>query len=416
MSVTSVTSPFARLMAAYTLNELGLVMASVLIPLVILDTTGSAAQAGLVGALSLLASSLSGIIAGALADRANPGTLVRLSFALECAGWGLMSLSLAGGVANVWLLGAVAVLTAAVGAVDGPSELVILKRIAPTEKFPSATAAIEARASTVGLLGSPLAGVLFALGGAVAVGVQAFLHGIGALLVPGVRAAHHEEEDAATPSTLASDVRTGFSLVLRDRGLRHLMVVAAMANLGMVPLSLVVLAHLQHRQVVPGLIGLAMSCFGLGVLLGAPLAARLGQRITLGRLLQVALGVYLLSYLALIPAAGLVWATMGLVVVAGVMLPSLNTAIMSYTLAVTEERHVGKVFTAQGVPGMALAPLGVWLSGLSMDHAGYAATLGWLSAVMAGAFLFSLLSPALRAIPALKELKGKNEREHAQEG
>ena len=403
MRPSRIFTPFSRLMAAYSLNELGLVMATVLIPLVILDTTGSATQAGIVSALAILSSSIAAIVAGAIADRAHPTALVRLSFGVECIGWGLIALALWAGHAHTWLLAAVAVLTAAVGAVDGPSEMVILKRIVPTERFAAATATMEARASATGLLGSPLAGLLYGLGGAVAFAVQSLLHGIGALLVPGVRAASgpHPTEN----TSLLRDMRHGFDIVMGQQGLRHLTVVAAIANAGMVPLSLVILTQLTVLGTSATLIGVAMSCFGVGVMLGSVVAARLAAKLTLARLLQLALGVDLACYLLLIPAGNNPWAIMALVVVAGLMLPSLNSAIMSYTLGVTPEAHVGKVFTAQAVPGMALAPLGTWLAGLTLERAGFGPTMGWIAALMGAAVLVAVLSPALRAMPAVGQLE-----------
>lgn len=73
-------SAFQRLTAAYASNEMGVTIAYILIPLVILDLTGSATNAGLVTALATTASTVAGIMSGAIADRSNPSFLLRLSF------------------------------------------------------------------------------------------------------------------------------------------------------------------------------------------------------------------------------------------------------------------------------------------------------------------------------------------------
>jgi len=124
-------SAFQRLTAAYASNEMGVTIAYILIPLVILDLTGSATNAGLVTALATTASTVAGIMSGAIADRSNPSFLLRLSFGLEFLLWGLLGLLLWQGTANVAIIAVLAIITSAVGAIDGPSEFVILKRIIP---------------------------------------------------------------------------------------------------------------------------------------------------------------------------------------------------------------------------------------------------------------------------------------------
>ena len=133
-------SAFQRLTAAYASNEMGVTIAYILIPLVILDLTGSATNAGLVTALATTASTVAGIMSGAIADRSNPSFLLRLSFGLEFLLWGLLGLLLWQGTANVAIIAVLAIITSAVGAIDGPSEFVILKRIIPTNQLGEATA------------------------------------------------------------------------------------------------------------------------------------------------------------------------------------------------------------------------------------------------------------------------------------
>ena len=226
-------SAFQRLTAAYASNEMGVTIAYILIPLVILDLTGSATNAGLVTALATTASTVAGIMSGAIADRSNPSFLLRLSFGLEFLLWGLLGFLLWQGTANVAIIAVLAIVTSAVGAIDGPSEFVILKRIIPTNQLGEATAITEARGSTTGLIGTPIGGALFTLGGHIAFGIQSLLHLIAIFLVPPVRDAHTtDSEDQPEKPHFLQDVKTGFALVMGNMGLRHLTYVASIANLG----------------------------------------------------------------------------------------------------------------------------------------------------------------------------------------
>lgn len=254
-------SAFQRLTAAYASNEMGVTIAYILIPLVILDLTGSATNAGLVTALATTASTVAGIMSGAIADRSNPSFLLRLSFGLEFLLWGLLGLLLWQGTANVAIIAVLAIITSAVGAIDGPSEFVILKRIIPTNQLGEATAITEARGSTTGLIGTPIGGALFTLGGHIAFGIQSLLHLIAIFLVPPVRDARTTDpEDQPEKPHFLQDVKTGFTLVMGNMGLRHLTYVASIANLGMVPVSFILLAELETHGTPPPLIGVIPQC------------------------------------------------------------------------------------------------------------------------------------------------------------
>lgn len=394
-------SAFQRLTAAYASNEMGVTIAYILIPLVILDLTGSATNAGLVTALATTASTVAGIMSGAIADRSNPSFLLRLSFGLEFLLWGLLGLLLWQGTANVAIIAVLAIVTSAVGAIDGPSEFVILKRIIPTNQLGEATAITEARGSTTGLIGTPIGGALFTLGGHIAFGIQSLLHLVAIFLVPPVRDARTtDSEDQPEKPHFLQDVKTGFTLVMGNMGLRHLTYVASIANLGMVPISFILLAELETHGTPPPLIGVILACFGGGVLLGAPLT----NRFPLATLLQAALAIYALTSLALLVTIHHFWVSAIIVLISGIALPAMNSAITSYTLAVSDETHVGKVFTASGVPGMILAPLGLWLAGVTLDHYGFTITMGWATGALTIALAMSLASPALRAMPKLTDL------------
>mgnify|MGYP002751427040 CR=1 FL=1 len=357
-------SAFQRLTAAYASNEMGVTIAYILIPLVILDLTGSATNAGLVTALATTASTVAGIMSGAIADRSNPSFLLRLSFGLEFLLWGLLGLLL-------W----------------------------------QGTAITEARGSTTGLIGTPIGGALFTLGGHIAFGIQSLLHLIAIFLVPPVRDARTTDpEDQPEKPHFLQDVKTGFTLVMGNMGLRHLTYVASIANLGMVPISFILLAELETHGTPPPLIGVILACFGGGVLLGAPLTAKLTNRFPLATLLQAALAIYALTSLALLVTIHHFWVSAIIVLISGIALPAMNSAITSYTLAVSDEAHVGKVFTASGVPGMILAPLGLWLAGVTLDHYGFTITMGWAAGALIIALAMSLASPALRAMPKLTDL------------
>ncbi|MDO4762259.1 MAG: MFS transporter [Corynebacterium sp.] len=405
MNIVKNNPAFARLQAAHVLNELGLAISYVIIPLTILTVYNSPFLAGLISALCLAARTLSAIFSGAIADRINPSLLLKASFGAEFLLWGALALLLYFQVANVYIIALLSIIVAAISTIDGPAEFVVLKRIMPTAELGAATSITEARSSTAQLVGNPIGGALYSLGGAAALGIQAAIHCVAALCVPQVRDARTPgAEDTTSAPRFFTEVKYGFRLVFGDTALRHLMYVSSIANLGVVPMSFVLLTVFQQKNTDSWIIGILLSCFGVGVILGAPLAARLSSTVRLSTLLIIALSMFVLTTLGLIVGSAHPLSAGILVIISGLALPALNSAITSYTVAVTEEKDVGKVFSASGVFGMILAPLGIFVAGVLLAHVGALWVFLSQALVMALALALSVFSPALSTMPRLSQL------------
>ena len=136
-----------------------------------------------------------------------------------------------------------------------------------------------------------------------------------------------DSEDQPEKPHFLQDVKTGFTLVMGNMGLRHLTYVANIANLSMVPISFILLAELETHGTPPPLIGVILACFGGGVLLDTPLTAKLTNRFPLATLLQAALAIYVLTSLALLVTIHHFWVSAIIVLISGIALSAMNSVI-----------------------------------------------------------------------------------------
>ncbi|GAA1353691.1 MFS transporter [Falsarthrobacter nasiphocae] len=430
---------FRRLIVTIFSNEFAGSIAAVAIPLLVLELTGSAAQAGLVAAVGGVGFVASQFFSGAITDRFSAFNVLRLSSLVQALAAGVLLALVVFRVDQAAILASVVLVAALASSFDSPSEHSIVKRVVPQADLGKAASIAQGRESLAGLLGGPATGVLLMAGAWLPMAVMAFFHSLATALAP--RDPHSEgdgnlasraegcrtpvpeagaslkaapasaaESDAppmpeVTPApSLAREIREGFAVVWNDAGLRGTALIGAFANVTVVAVPLILLMSYQRAGVDAWAIGLFASCAGLGVLVGSTFAGWLTTRLTLGTLGIVALAAFTAGQ-------GLLWAVHGNVFMAGAVmflstlaLPAFNSAIGAYTTAVTPEHLMGRVVSASGVPGMILMPLGAAGSGILLEALGPSAAVASATAFSALALVLIVATTSLRTLPRLDEL------------
>jgi len=294
--VTARRAPFAALIGAYVVSVAGTSMSAIAIPWLVLTTTGSAAQTGVVVFGQLVPYVAAQLLAGPVVDRVG----LRLSFV-----WGnaLAALAVAavpaGYLLGLLTLPVLIVVVVVVGLFRGIADCAngpLVPATADLGNIPLERAAgLNAGANRAALLlGAPLAGVLVTLFGPPAVvAIDA-----GTFAVAAVIAAIWVRLPAATPSTVEPPAGSGARRYLRelgeglrfvrgDRVLLGIMTMVAVTNLLDQGLSEVMVPVWVREEVgtasALGLIsGVAGAGAVLGSLLGAWLAPKLPRRAVFG--------------------------------------------------------------------------------------------------------------------------------------
>ena len=99
------------------------------------------------------------------------------------------------------------------------------------------------------------------------------------------------------------------------------------------------------------------------------------------------------------------WLTCAILAASALPLPAFNAAIGAYTAAITPEPLMGRVVSATGVPGMLLMPVGSLFAGVSLQQWGMFATVAVSALIAVASAMVMGISPALRQIPLLSQLK-----------
>lgn len=369
------------------------------VPWFVLQTTGSAAQAGLSAFAHFLPLALSAFFSGALVDRLGfqrTSVVSDLASALTVAA---IPILYGADMLPFWLLLILVLLGTALDAPGTTARRSLLPEVAAQSgvSLERATSAHEfvIRGST--LLGAPVAGVLIVSMGAVnalVVDAATFLASaalIGLTLHPPM-AQFTSGDDHARRSYLA-ELREGLLFVRNDPLLPSILIIFIGANMLDNALFAVLLPAYGVRILEDSLaLGLSIGAFGAGALVGAALYGALSDRLPRRRTLILALvlaGAPKFLVLASYPSRIVLVATMCL---SGLAAGSVNPLLgaIEYTRIPPSIR--GRVLGLMGGAVMAAVPLGVLVAGVAVEVTNLSSTL-----LVAAAFYL-----AISALPMIQ--------------
>lgn len=386
---------FRALLVAQTLSALGDSFSYVAIPLLVLHTTGSLTQMGVVTALGGAASLLAGPFAGVLADRFDRRRLLVLCDLARVALYASIPLAWLAGP-RPWLLYAVLPLASAFATVFQVAHVTVVPSLVPADQITRANGRLFAASSTAYLVGPALAGLVAGRYGATAaIAFDAATFAVSAVALSFLRLA-----PVARPAAGERQGRDTFLAGLRFLGghpvLRTLTALLTVLTALTFGLTDVVIYHLKH-----GLgssdrtVGYVLAAGITGTLLASVLVARLRRRLgftatwvgawALCGVAMAGIGLAASAPLVALAATGVLCCTG----VAGI-------ASMSLRQEVTPPHLLGRVTAAFWTVQKALAPLGAAaLTGAAAAY-GVPGTLAVAGALCSATALLGLLTP-LRA-------------------
>lgn len=352
----------------------------------LLERTGSSALLGAVLAVSAVPRAVLMPAGGVLADRHGPRRMLRVA----AAGRGLLVATLAGafladGLWAVWPL-AFALGTAA--ALYYPAETSLLPRMLESEQLQRGNGLNQ----TVNQLGNTVApavaGVAVAvIGGATALAVAAAAYLAAAALLRGLPAVGDDGDAEGAGPRLWGELRSSLATVADDRGLRWLLVVIAVSNVGFVGPFFVGLPTLVREELTAAAdaYGGLVAAFGGGAALGSLAAAYLGRRVG-RRPLVLASGAGLVALFGCVAWAPSVLGLGAMLVGAGLCSGVLNVLLVTLIQLRSPQAHVGKVMSLVMTASLGLAPLSQALAGVVAGAVGARGLFAGAAALMGTAF------------------------------
>lgn len=389
---------FLALWGGQIVSTLGTAGSSTALPLLVLATTGSATDAGLIGAVTALPALLIQLPAGALVDRWN--RLRVLTVCETVTGLALLAVPVALMLRHLTLLivSAAVIVQRCCAVFFGSAEHAALPAIVPTAQLGDAIAQNEAKSRAAGLLGPPLGGALFGFGRALPFVADALSSFAAAAALLFVRADLRPVRSAA-PQSLWRETVQGLGWIWRHTLMRTALLLIAVSNMVFQALSLILVVLARNHGATSAQIGLMFGVYGAGGMLGALTAPRMHRHLTPKTVIVTANWIWAgLLPLFLLTTNPLLLGTIG--AASAFLGPIWNVVIVSYLIALVPDELRGRVASAAMTVTAGTIPLASAAAGYLLTATGPTGSTISITILMLATAIIGTLSPAIRHAPA----------------
>ncbi|WP_329470338.1 MFS transporter [Streptomyces sp. NBC_01723] len=387
-----------RWVAAYTVSMVGDMVFYLALSWAAVQN-GTAAQAGIVTAVSAVPRALLMLGGGVVADRFGPRRVVIGSDAVRCGTVLAVAAVLFVTDPGLWLLALLAVVFGTVDAVFLPAVGALPARITTKDQLARVQGMRGLGIRFAAVVGAPLGGLGVAVGGsAAAFACAGLLIAVSVPLLVSVRVRELPPEEA-TPrdnTTAWRDLRAGLRHIRRHRVLGPLMITIALGDLGFVgPLNVGLTLLADERGWGASGMGWVLGGFGTGAGVAALLLTVRGRvphagLVAAGAIIPGAAAIAALAYAPGLPVA------VGTAVLVG-LLTGLSGAMCGALLQTqTDTAYLGRVTAVAGIVSLGIAPLSMPLSAAAIGVWGTGPVFVVSAVVCALGGVVALCAPGLR--------------------
>lgn len=374
---------------------LGTQLSVVAFPLLVLELTGSPLRAGLVGTVGLVPVVCLSLPFGVLADRVD-----RKRAMITCNVVGALALlSIA---AALWLdrltyahILLVALVVGGATAFMRIAEGGVIAQIVPRQQLSEAVSRNVARQYAAGLIGPTLGGVTFAASRALPFLIDALSYVCSLVAIARVRA-NFQETRERNNATARRDIAEGVRWLWQRPFLRDSLLLVAGYNV--VPTYLLLIVTAKDLGASPAVVGVVLSLFSVGGLLGSAAAPRLRTRIPTRVVVvgTVWVGAAVFLALAFVREPLLLGV---LIAVDAFFGPLWDAVVVGYRLSATPDRLQGRVASVDWMLSISLAALGPLVGGYLLSTIGSRDTLLAVASLLALFAALGSAAPSLRRAP-----------------
>jgi MFS family permease len=271
---------FLALWIGGAVSWLGISISSFAYPVVVLQATGSAAKAGLVGSVLTATTFFLRLPAGALTDRWDRWRIMVVCDAGRALGSASLALALAFGSFHLWHVLIVAFIEGSLGTLFGPAEAAAVRMVVAPEQRREAVAVNASRSQLPSVIGPPLGGVLLSSGRALPFAADAISYLVSMCAILTVKTPLRERSGEPQPS---GGIFDGMRWIWHRPHLRALLVWMALETTAFGGLGIVIIVlardglHASSTE-----LGLMFAISGAGSVLGALATPRLLRRFSQG--------------------------------------------------------------------------------------------------------------------------------------
>jgi predicted MFS family arabinose efflux permease len=364
-------------------------------PLLILFLTGSAVQAGIAGALGVLPYLVFSLPAGALVDRWDRKRVMIICDSGRAVVLASIPLALLLGHLTIAQLYVTSMAEGTLFVFFNLAQVSCLPRVVSKEQLPAATAQNITTFSLASLIGSPLAGALYALGKLFPFLVDAVSYILSAITLSLMHVQFQEERSNQKQQSVWRNIAEGLVWLWRHPLIRYMAILTGGLNLITAGRVLIIIVLAQRLHASAFVIGLIFTLAGVGSICGAILAPIVQKRLRFGTVIIGFCWIITVSYplYALAPSVlllGLNAAFLSLV------FPSYDVVQFSYRSMLIPDALQGRVNSVFRLLAYGGQPLGLTLAGILIESLGVVVTVFILATGFLALALLTTLNPQVR--------------------
>jgi len=392
---------FVLLQAGQLLSNVGTQSTAIAYPLLVLAVTHSAADAGFVAFVGSLAQVVCTLPGGLAADRWSRRRLMIAADALRLVAVGALGAAILTDHVDLSGISLVAFAEGSGAALFASAQAGALRAVVPAPQLPAAAGIQTGRQAAVRLAGPPLGGALFGLGRAVPFLADAASYFASTASLLAMRTPF-EQERQPDLEPLRERITEGFRFLWARPFLRTCALLFGLGNFIGPGLLLAVVVIGRRQGLSVGAVSGLVAVFGASVLVGAVASRRVIQVLPPRAVLLLEL------WTGTACAAFLVWPSVYVLtaslVPSALVIPSTDSVVHGYRIAMTPDRLVGRVESARSLLSLGISPLGPLAAGLLLDTSARAA-VALFAAVALVLAVWGTASPAIRTAPRLQDLR-----------
>jgi len=383
-------------------SNIGTQVSQLAFPLLILALTGSAAQAGFVGALRALPYLFFSLPAGALIDRWDRKCTMILCDAVRAISLASIPVAFAFGHLTIIQLYLVSAIEGTLYVFFNIAEAACLPRVVPKEQLPAATAQNMATDGITALIGPPLGGALYTAGKFLPFVADAISYTVSVISLFYIKTKFQKEREAA-PRKLWVEIHEGLVWLWHHPLIRFIAILTGGYNFILAGFTLIIIVLAQQQHASSFTIGLIFSIGGIGAVIGSVVATSIQKRFSFG---QVIIGTtwftaLILPLYAIAPNPF----ALGVLTAASFFVgPIYNVVQFSYRSALIPDELQGRVNSVFRLIAFGGQPLGLALTGVLIQNIGVIQTVFICAFGMVAFALAANLNRHVRNAQPLKEV------------
>jgi MFS family permease len=388
---------FKVLLTSQAISALGDAVTFTALPLLVLALTGSGLMMGIVGALGMLPDLFFGMVAGALADRGDRRRMMLLADLGRAALTALIPISvMLGGPTIAVILVVVAPLSVLRALFIAGYSASVPMLVGRTE-LGRALSIFEAIYSFGFIIGPAIAGFLAAtIGPGPTLAIDAASFALSSLAIAFMRRDLRAPTDRP-PASLAADIREGIDFILGHPVLRSIILFWGLVAITTAPLvTILAVLVTRDRGFDEAVLGLVLTAFGIGTVVGALLTSRARRRPVAPFMLGGTTGIGVLALV--VAVSDRIPVLLAAAALAGVC---QSLVFLTYITARTNyvpDVLLGRVGSTARTISLGLQPVGMLAGGLLIDLTSGSTTIALMGVVLIGlALVFTPVAPLRRA-------------------